>query len=61
MSLNFCLTYTTPDNPDEIEEFFHGVEAVQKRKDQLSGMPWMTLDGLSFCASDSNGNEIELK
>lgn len=61
MSEEFCLSYTTPDNPQDTEEFFPDVESCQKRKDQIMSMPWLTINGLLFVATDSEGNEIELR
>jgi hypothetical protein len=61
MNNNFCLSYTTPDSHQDTEEFFEDVESCQRRKDQIMAMPRLTTNGLLFSASDSEGNEIDLK
>lgn len=59
--MNYHMCWTTPDNPEESEEFFETIEECQARKDEVMSLPWLTHDGLSFCVGDVDGNEIPLQ
>lgn len=59
--MKYILFINTPDNDEELEEYHTSLESLQKRKDQIYSMPWLTTDGLDVYSSDLDGNEVYLK
>ena len=59
--MKYILFINTPDDNGETEEYHDSLESLQKRKDQIYSMPWLTTDGLDVYASDLEGNEVYLK